>query len=231
MKCPYCHKHISLNTQASQTLPQPTGYPYDHPLGDPNAGYQVGWGLCPACDDLIVILYEGNLARAQTDGKYHLDEVGASTVIYPIGASRPVEPEVPEKFRKDFVEASTIVKLSPKASAALSRRILQAVLHDHFNIKERDLSKEIEKFISSVDMPSYLKETIDVVRQIGNFAAHPMKSQSTGQIVDVEPGEAEWLLDALEALFDFAFVQPKRLEAKRNKLNEKLKDLGKPPMK
>jgi hypothetical protein len=105
------------------------------------------------------------------------------------------------------------------------------VLHDHFNIKERDLSKEIEKFISSVDMPSYLKETIDVVRQIGNFAAHPMKSQSTGQIVDVEPGEAEWLLDALEALFDFAFVQPKRLEAKRNKLNEKLKDLGKPPMK
>jgi hypothetical protein len=29
------------------------------------------------------------------------------------------------------------------------------------------------------------------VRTIGNFAAHPIKSTSTGTIVDVEPGEAE----------------------------------------
>jgi hypothetical protein len=226
MECPYCHKHISLNTQTSQTLPQPTKYEQDPYV----AGYMVGWGLCPACGDLIIILYEGNLRRNKTT-QYELDEIGASTIVYPIGASRPVEPEVPEKFRKDFIEASTIVKLSPKASAALSRRILQAVLHDHFNIKERDLANEIDKFITTVEMPSYLKETIDVVRQIGNFAAHPMKSKSTGEIIEVEPGEAEWLLDALEALFDFAFVQPKRLEAKRNRLNEKLKDLGKPPMK
>jgi hypothetical protein len=38
----------------------------------------------------------------------------------------------------------------------------------------------------------------------------------------VEPGEAEWTLDVLEILFDFYFVQPARLKAKRDALNKKL---------
>lgn len=45
--------------------------------------------------------------------------------------------------------------------------------------------------------------------------------------MDVEDGEAEWLIEVILALFDFTFVQPKRLEFRREKLNEKLKALGK----
>lgn len=63
------------------------------------------------------------------------------------------------------------------------------------------------------------------------FAAHPNKSLSTGAIVDVEPGEAEWMLDVLEGLFDFYFVQPDILQKKKDALNKKLADAGKPPMK
>lgn len=44
-------------------------------------------------------------------------------------------------------------------------------------------------------------------------------------------GEAEWLLDVLEALFDFYFVQPATLRAKKDALNKKLKEAGKPPIK
>jgi hypothetical protein len=58
-----------------------------------------------------------------------------------------------------------------------------------------------------------------------------MKSTSTGQIVDVEEGEAEWLLDVLEELFEFYYVAPARAAARRDVLNQKLKDLGKPPLK
>lgn len=74
-------------------------------------------------------------------------------------------------------------------------------------------------------------ESIDAIRNIGNFAAHPMKSASTGEIVDVEVGEAEWILDVLEALFDYYFVQPALLKAKRDALNKKLSEVGKPKMK
>jgi hypothetical protein len=65
----------------------------------------------------------------------------------------------------------------------------------------------------------------------GNFAAHPMKSQQSGAVLDVEPGEAEWNLDVLEQLFDFFYVQPAILAAKRAALNKKLEEAGKPPMK
>jgi hypothetical protein len=49
--------------------------------------------------------------------------------------------------------------------------------------------------------------------------------------VDVEPGEAEWLLDVIEGLFDFYFVQAAIVETKREALNEKLKAAGRPEMK
>lgn len=76
-----------------------------------------------------------------------------------------------------------------------------------------------------------LAESIDAIRNIGNFAAHPMKSQTTGEIVEVEPGEAEWNLDVLESLFDFFFDQPAILKAKKDALNTKLAGVGKPPLK
>lgn len=74
-------------------------------------------------------------------------------------------------------------------------------------------------------------ESLDAVRNIGNFAAHPTKSKSTGEIIDVEPGEAEWNLDVLESLFDYFFVQPALIKKKREELNRKLGDAGKPEMK
>ena len=96
-------------------------------------------------------------------------------------------------------------------------------------MKPGDLSSEITQVLQQ--LPSHLAQAVDAIRNIGNFAAHPNKSTSTGEIIDVEPGEAEWLLDVLEGLFDHYFVQPAVLAAKRDALNQKLKDAGKPPMK
>src|SRR5690606_18021784 len=57
-------------------------------------------------------------------------------VIYPRhAASPPLPPEVPEDIRKDFEEASLVLLLSSKASAALSRRLLQRILRERWGIK------------------------------------------------------------------------------------------------
>ena len=58
-----------------------------------------------------------------------------------------------------------------------------------------------------------------------------MKSTSTGTIVEVEPGEAEWTLDVIESLLDFYFVQPALTAKRKAELNKKLKDAGKPEIK
>ncbi len=120
---------------------------------------------------------------------------------------------------------------SPKASAALSRRCLQHILRDEAGVKKQDLFREIQEVLDSGKLPSHISGGLDAVRNIGNFAAHPIKSQSSGEIVDVEPGEAEWNLDVLESLFDFYFVAPARSAARKAALNKKLADAGKPPVK
>jgi len=47
-------------------------------------------------------------------------------------------------------------------------------------------------------------------------------------VVDVEPGEAEWNLDVLDALFDyFYYIAPAKSEERRKGLGEKLKEVAK----
>jgi hypothetical protein len=72
---------------------------------------------------------------------------------------------------------------------------------------------------------------LDAVRNIGNFAAHPIKSKASSELIDAELGEAEWNLDVLESLFEFYFTQPAVLKKKQDALNAKLKEAGKPEMK
>ncbi len=67
------------------------------------------------------------------------------------------------------------------------------MLREELGIRKKDLSLEIDDFIESSGAPSYLTGAVDAIRTVGNFAAHPLKSKSTGEIVEVEEGEAEWL--------------------------------------
>ena len=122
---------------------------------------------------------------------------------------------------------------SAKASAALGRRCLQNLLRDYVGIKTKsgNLADEIQEVIDSGKLPSDLTESIDAIRNVGNFAAHPMKCTQSGEILDVEPGEAEWTLDVLEELFDFYFVRPEQRRKKREALDLKLQAAGKPAMK
>ncbi len=85
-----------------------------------------------------------------------------------------------------------------------------------------DLSREIDQVVASKALSPDLAEALDDIRTVGNFSAHPRKSTDAALVLDVEPGEAEWTLDVLEIFFDFYFVQPARLKAKRDALNKKL---------
>jgi len=152
-------------------------------------------------------------------------------MIYPRGSGRPVAPpDVPKHIAADYNEACLVLSDSPKASAALGRRCLQNLLRER-NVSSNDnLSRAIDDALAS-GLPSHIAENLDSIRNVGNFAAHPQKSVHSGEILDVEPNEAEWNLDVLDMLFDFYYVQPARSAARRAALNEKLAEAGKKPMK
>jgi len=131
-------------------------------------------------------------------------------------------------LREDFEEAAEVLEISPKASAALSRRCLQHLLREYAQTKSKDLVGQIKEVVDSGTLSSDLSHQLDAIRSVGNFAAHPQKTIATGEILPVEPHEAEWGLDLLEELFDHYFAKPKRAQERKDALNKKLAAAGKP---
>ncbi len=210
MKCPHCLD--SFHSQASNT----------HLNSDVEGKWFVEHEICPSCQKLIVRLFRSSAVRGDK-----------SILVRPKSVARsPLPPEVDDSaLIEDYNEASVVLADSPKASAALSRRSLQYVLREKAGVKKSDLSAEIQEVLDSNQLPSDIADNLDAIRNIGNFATHPIKSTSTGEIVDVEPNEAEWNLEVLEELIDFYYVRPAVAKKKREDLNEKLASAGKPPLK
>ena len=108
--------------------------------------------------------------------------------------------------------------ISAKASSALGRRALQAVLRDQGAAKA-DLFLEIEEM--KPHLPGYIQPFVDGIRKGGNLSAHPRISTASMEIVDVEPGEAEWILDLLDMLFDHYYDKPALSKAKMAAIDAK----------
>ena len=220
MKCPHCLVEFH---DAVETIP----------LGeDPDGFWFLDKRQCPACVRLVLQLNAKNKVDFQVMGMLAGTQELVRYLVRPKAASRPAPPpEVPAAFQVEYVEAALVLTDSPQASAALSRRCLQHLLREKVGVKPSDLAREIDEVLNTGQLPSHLSEAIDAVRNIGNFAAHPIKSSNSGEVLPVEPGEAEWTLDVLDGLFDFYFVQPFLLEQKRAALNAKLAAANKPPLK
>jgi len=204
MKCPHCAVNVHAN------------FPWWDAGRDADGAWKWTYVNCPACDKRIVMCKIGEAER----------------MLYPQGIVRPLSSLVPAPYATDFNEAARIINDSPKASAALTRRCLQHVLIDKLGASPKaDLAAQIQKVIDDKLLPMQILEQLDAIRNIGNFAAHPVKSGATGQIVDVEAGEADWNLDVLESLFEEVFVRPESLKLRQDALNNKLAAAGKSPMK
>lgn len=208
MRCPHCGIHFH-DTFA---------------WGPLNYNGRTEWSYetarCSACEKLIIRIYEEN---------------GVKRVVEPAFPSRkPVSSAVPVHIAQDYNEACNVLAISPKASAALSRRCLQNILND-FGYTAKDLAKQVDAALSETDarkaLPLGLHQTVDAVRNFGNFSAHPIDEKTTLQIIDVEPEEAEWCLEILEEMFEHFYERPAMAAVKKAALNAKLAAAGKPPSK
>jgi len=218
MKCPHCRTefHDQITTYRVGV--------------DKDGSWSLERTSCPACERLVLNLVSNEVF--ELGGNSFPSREISRYLVRPKASLRPCPPkEVPDEFSSDYLEAAVVLADSPKASAALSRRCLQHLIREKAGIRKSDLAKEIDELIQSKTLPSHLAEAVDAIRNIGNFAAHPIKATASGEVLPVEPGEAEWTLDVLDGLFDFYFVQPAILKARREALNIKLAAANKPPVK
>ena len=219
MKCPHCGTGIRLDVQ---------GRSVSRADRKSDLGIEITYGLCPECTGFVAVMKLGTYRWV--DGESELVQVTQEYTVFPQHAEHCMNPCVPDQYRQAFNEAHAVLSVSPKASAALSRRLLQQILREEHHIKPSDLNKEIEAFLKLPGIPKEISGSVDAVRSIGNFAAHPLKYTNTGEIADVEDDEARWLLETLEYLIDYTFIQPEIKREREASLNRKLGDLGKPPI-
>lgn len=217
MQCPHCG--VSFHDK----------HTFQDITKDCQGQWQSDSTVCPDCKRAIIWVRVGKL---ETIGQgWFFGEEEGRWMAWPRSAVRLVSPEVPEEYASLYKQASAVLVDSPMASAALSRRCLQQILHLQAGIKKKNLAEEVDEFINNSGAPSYLTKTVDAIRNYGNFSAHPIEDAATGAVIDVEDGEAEWSLDILDALFDFYFVRPSVVSAKAQALNAKLQQANKPGMK
>ena len=214
MKCPHCSVGVHKSWSISHV-----GY-NAHP--STGIGWMVRFMQCPACEQFII------QAKAPGDFKSWF-------LFHPKTSSRgPVPEDVPPEIAEDYNQAALVLADSPKASAALSRRCLQAILRQA-GYQQKDLAQQIDAVLVEQDarkaLPTGPHSTLDAIRNFGNFSAHPISDTTTLQVIDVEDHEAEYCLDILDALFDHYYVRPAEAKRRRNALDAKLANAGKPPSK
>src|SRR6185369_3861407 len=168
MKCPHCLDNFHDKDR------------YVYVAKDIEGVWSILVRECSSCHRAVLhLIHSESWLSNQTPG-YVLD----GCLVRPRGSARPPCPnDVSANVAEDYTEACLVLPDSAKASAALSRRCLQNILREEAGVKPGNLADEIQQVINSGKLPSHLSESIDAIRNIGNFSAHPIKSDSTGEIV------------------------------------------------
>jgi RecG-like helicase len=219
MVCPHCSTVVHFEWSSTGAISKAT---------EGLTEYEITYAPCPKCSEIVTYLDKGKAFIISGEWRIKTE---SRTMIHPKANRLENTADIPKLYLEDYEEAIKVLSSSAKASAALSRRLLQNILREYYKIQEKSLSEEIKKFVELPGIPSHLIYAVDAIRNIGNLAAHPTKDKSTGEIVPVEIGEAEWLIEVIEALFDFTFIQPAKLQRRKEELNKKLERIGKPQMK
>lgn len=190
--CPYCNHTADLNDSTYVKI-KPS---FEIPFGsaNPPKASEVTLGIfkCPHCHEYSINI-QGTGSKVKTNIVH----------VKPISLAKQFPDYIPKAIRQDYEEAYSIVNLSPKASATLSRRCLQGMIRDFWEIKPSTLFKEIDQLEHKIPVMQW--KVLDGIRKVGNIGAHMEKDINV--IVDIDPGEAEKLLKVIEKLMNDWYVE------------------------
>jgi len=185
------------------------------------------WLQCQNCQEIVVQITRSEANRTPPTETW---------------ISLPKRPNLPalnqlviDPFRKDYLEAWTILEDSPRMSAVLSRRLLADLLEKYANLNQFSLAKRIDEFITDTHHPLRIRQNLHHLREMGDFGAHtqqdktvtpPTAAQTSSDpaIINVDKAEAEWTLKIIGDLFEYFIIAPEKDKDMRSAIDQKLKD-------
>jgi hypothetical protein len=184
--CPHCRRHTSLR-EAPVEYECTGAYSGRHKYitgAILKKDYNKTWwiGVCNSCREPVLVLNEGE-------------------VIYPHQLPSPSDSRIPEHIRNDLDEAKICFSVKAyRSSAVMSRRGSQSACIDKGATKEK-LVEQLHELAANRVITNDLKEWADVVRWVGNDAAHPDKQPVTEK-------DAEDMLKLSEQFLHVIYVAP-----------------------
>jgi Domain of unknown function (DUF4145) len=210
--CPYCERDTTI-TNTTDTVK----HYFDLENADGYRGIAVQMIVCPNPEchkfSLMAAIFSVNrLSGYQGNPIWEKENVQQRWTLIPPSAAKVFPNYVPKAIRDDYVEACLIRDLSPKASATLSRRCLQGIIRGFWGVSKSRLVDEIEEIKGKTDALTW--DAIDAVRKIGNIGAHMEKDINI--IVDVDPDEAQLLIELIEILVKEWYIAKHQREENLN---------------
>lgn len=194
-KCPYCNMVMSVSSETNKkqypSFNSGVGKHYSYETTFDQSCLEINFFNCPNCGQYTIFAKGVGSAVEDVD-----------LYIRPISLAKQFPEYIPEAIRRDYSEACAILKLSPKSSATLARRCLQGMIRDFWEINESNLKKAIDNLENKISAKQWA--VIDAVRRLGNIGAHMEKDINL--IVEIDPGEAEKLINLIELLLDQWYI-------------------------
>jgi hypothetical protein len=208
--CPHCDRAVTI-TDGRITTDR-------HTLWQENADGRRSlistFIVCPNPDCRKFTLTAALRESKSGQGNEVLGQTLQSWNLVPSSSAKSFPSYIPKTILSDYQEACYIRDLSPKASATLSRRCLQGILRDFWQVKPGRLVDEIDQINDRVDPLTW--GAIDALRKLGNIGAHMEKDINL--IVDVDPQEAELLIGLIETLLKEWYVGREERKARMGAL-------------
>lgn len=96
----------------------------------------------------------------------------SARMIFPITGSAPLpNQDLPKDIQDDYLEARSIVELSPRGAVALLRLAIQKICK-HLGESGENINKDIKALVSRGLNPT-IQRALDSIRVTGNHAVHP----------------------------------------------------------
>ncbi len=208
--CPHCERAVTI-TEHRFSSDRHTLYITN---SDGRRSLITRYIVCPNPDcqkfTLTASLHESKAGQ-------HNEQVGTQLEhwnLIPESRAKQFPSYISDALLQDYREACLIRDTSPKASATLARRCLQGIIRDFWAVKPGRLVDEIDAIKDKIDPLTW--DAIDALRKLGNIGAHMEKDINL--IVDVDPNEAELLIDLVETLFKDWYVQREERKARMGSL-------------
>ncbi|NHM08332.1 DUF4145 domain-containing protein [Flavobacterium sp. CYK-4] len=213
-KCPYCNTYSTIK---DDNFHQSVTYLTIENASKDKSLYNE-FIVCPNpdCNKYTLTAYIFDTKYTYTGNRYeYVDgKLLKEWNLIPNSQAQVFPDYIPKPLITDYEEACSIKELSPKASATLSRRCLQGMIRDFWKISKPRLVDEINAIEDKVDPLTW--KSIDAIRKIGNIGAHMEKDINL--IIDVDPNEAQMLIELIELLFNEWYINRFEREERLNKI-------------